>query len=603
MDGSIVVQRVVDCESDPPAIWRVISDTDRLNRAAGLGRLTIAPRSDSSASRFDVRTVSGGLPMEYAERPFEWVEAERFSVRREVRKGLIRTLEHAFGLAPRDGGGSRLEIRISVVPRSALLAPVVRFTVSQILGRVVQEIVAADRALAQGEPIRMKAPAPIVNRDELERAAAELRARVGEGGQAAAAALIDLVRRGADFEASSIRPFELADDRGLDRRNVLSVCLDAVVAGLVDLSWQIVCPSCRGAPQNVASLVDLDEKGHCPYCDISFGVELDRAVEATFRAAPAVRKVDPSPYCIGGPGRVPHVVAQSILPARGEATLRAPAAPGRYRLFVRGGATASVEVVEGAAESARLEVRSDGLTPQMIAVAPRGAIVVAQEAPLERHAKLERLEWASRAATAHFVTTVPAFRRMFAKEVLRPGLVLRVARVALLFSDLTGSTALYTRTGDARAFRTVQDHFELLRAIVERHEGTIVKTMGDAVMAAFLDEAQALQAALEMQAAFPGFRAAHPEAHDAFLKIGIYAGPCYGVTANGILDYFGQSANIAARLQGAARAGQVVVPEELAARAAELGWLGDARISETFAASLKGLAEPVRASRLEVDAL
>ncbi len=169
------------------------------------------------------------------------------------------------------------------------------------------------------------------------------------------------------------------------------------------------------------------------------------------------------------------------------------------------------------------------------------------------------------------------------------------------FSDLTGSTALYTRTGDARAFRTVQDHFELLRAIVERHEGTIVKTMGDAVMAAFLDEAQALKAALEMQAAFPPFRAAHPEAHDAFLKIGIYAGPCYGVTANGILDYFGQSANIAARLQGAARAGQIVVPEELAARAGQSGWLGQARISETFAASLKGLADPVRAARIEVD--
>ena len=59
----------------------------------------------------------------------------------------------------------------------------------------------------------------------------------------------------------------------------------------------------------------------------------------------------------------------------------------------------------------------------------------------------------------------------------------------MLFSDLTGSTALYSEVGDAAAFRLVDDHFDVLRAVVDAHDGVFVKTMGDAVMAAFVDAA------------------------------------------------------------------------------------------------------------------
>ena len=161
--------------------------------------------------------------------------------------------------------------------------------------------------------------------------------------------------------------------------------------------------------------------------------------------------------------------------------------------------------------------------------------------------------------------------------MLRPGVVLRVARVALLFSDLTDSTALYSRTGDAIAFGIVQDHFDLLRETIEKHEGTIVKTIGDAVMAAFLDELQALRAALAMQRAFPHFQAEHLEAGGVALKLGVYAGACYGVTANDVLDYFGQSVNIAARLQATAHSGEIVVTAELAECAEQAGELAACR--------------------------
>jgi class 3 adenylate cyclase len=73
------------------------------------------------------------------------------------------------------------------------------------------------------------------------------------------------------------------------------------------------------------------------------------------------------------------------------------------------------------------------------------------------------------------------------------------------------------------------------------------------------------------------------------------------VTANGILDYFGQAVNVAARLQGAAGPGEIVMPDALADEALRSGWLGDLRVDQHFDATLKGLAAPLRAARIVVD--
>jgi class 3 adenylate cyclase len=270
-------------------------------------------------------------------------------------------------------------------------------------------------------------------------------------------------------------------------------------------------------------------------------------------------------------------------------------------VFVRGGSSSPLEVVEGGAGDAELVVGEAGLEPRSLRLKQGARISVRHDVPRESHLKIERLEWASRAATAHVVSTLPEFRRQFSSDLLRAGTTLRVAKVALLFTDLTDSTALYTRVGDAKAFKVVHGHFDLLGKIVESRRGTLVKTIGDAVMAAFVEERDALGAALEMQMGFPAFRAAHEEATRTFLRIGVFAGPCYVVTANGILDYFGQTVNVTARLQSAAGPGEIVLVDEFASEAHSRGWLQNYDISERFEATLKGLDKPVRAAKVRVD--
>ncbi|HEY4106468.1 MAG TPA: DUF5939 domain-containing protein [Polyangiaceae bacterium] len=600
--SQVVVERQIDLKSERAALWCAVGDTERMNRAIGLGSLELTPNSDASAARFIVRTVSAGFPIEYEERPFEWVENERFSVRRVLRSGLLKSMEHAFTLVPRPEGGTRLTVRIAIEPRYAIVGPIVRLQVSRMLDRIEAEFQAVDRDIQAGKGVCFRITNTETDRAVLERAKSALIANLNDERKPLAARLAEFVESGSDADVSRIRPLDLAEQWSVDGRELLAVCLASVVHGLLELRWDLVCPSCRTANARQASLSELSSGGHCQLCDLSYEIELDRAVEATFLPAPALRKPDPGPFCIGGPMRTPHVMAQTILPPNGQVTLNAPERPGRYRIFVRGGATAALEIEPDASDaSAHFRADGDSIEPKNATLKPGATLTIAQSGGDERHVKLERLEWASRAATAHLVSTLPEFRRQFSADLLRSGVTLRVARVALLFTDLTDSTALYHNVGDAKAFKVVQEHFDVLSAIIAEHRGTIVKTIGDAVMAAFVEERDALSAAFAMHRAFPAFRAGNEDAARTFLKVGVYAGPCYVVTANGILDYFGQTVNVAARLQGASGAGEVIIDGLFADEAQRAGWLSGFSISEHFEAKLKGLPAPVRVARIVAD--
>ncbi len=586
----VVSTRRIECRATREALWPRLADTDRTNRAIGMSKLEIEPLEGASAARFLVRTTLDGFSVEYEEQPFEWVELERFGVERKLRKGPISRLAFHAVLRPRAGGCS-VDLTVELTPRFALLWPVVKVSAGRALAGIAREIEQIDEELATASSV----PPPPASPPEpvpLERARAALRALVGPDGQPRADRLVSLVATGPDHELSRMRPFELAEGLELSPERALDLCLQATIAGLLELRWELICPSCRTGAEAASSLNVLPEGGHCQLCDLDIDVDLAKAVEATFRPAPGLRAVDIGPYCIGGPARTPHVIAQLVLPAQGRVTLAAPERPGRYRLFVRGGATSRLEV--SAEGEPRLEVRYGGELPAELHARPGAPIEVVSTALDERHVKLERLEWASLAATAHHVSLSPVFRRFFATEVLQPGIALKIGRVTLLFTDLTGSTALYAREGDAAAFHVVQRHFEVLRLAIEAHRGSIIKTIGDAVMAAFEHEHDALRAGLDMLRAWPAFEADNAYARGTKLKIGLFGGPCYAVTANGLLDYFGQTVNIAARLQGQAEADEIVVP----ASVVDAGLPDGAVLRERWGASLKGVEAPLPAARV-----
>lgn len=592
----LIVERSFHVRASPDALWDIVTDTEALNRAAGLARLTIEPLKDDTAARFLVRTRLGGFPVEYEELPFEWVKPRRFAVRRRMRRGPVQELRMGFTLEPEAAGGTRVGLRLELDPKFGWMRPFLKVSASGGLSDLEAQITAADRRLAAGASEAGDAflgSRPATESEALRSAGARLAGRLDPG---LAKELVRIVRESNDFDLSRMRPYEIAERMKRPRREVLEGCLAGVRAGLLELRWELICPSCRTAAASMSSLAELEEHGACQLCDLSFGLDLDESVELVFSPAAAVRAVDKGPYCIGGPARTPHVLAQMVLAAGGNGELEVPAAPGIVRLFLRGGDALRIEIRADAPPSLRLDA-FPGAWPKPAHVAPAGRVLIDNAGHPERHAKLEQTEGQRIGAPARDVAMLPAFRREFSTELLRRDMALKVARVALLFTDLTGSTALYAREGDARAFRLVLDHFDVLREVVERWGGTVVKTIGDAVMAAFPSDLDAVRAAWAALQGLEKFRSSDPSRQRITLKLGVHAGPCYVVTANGTLDYFGQTVNVAARLQGEARPGELVLMESLAREAGGQGILVDHALSPAEAVTLKGVEGDVQIVR------
>lgn len=592
----ITASTTVSCRSPLASLWAAVSDTERLNRAVGLEPIKLMKMADESAGRFLAKTRLGGFATEYVERPFEWVLHERFRVFRKMLSGPLKSVETTFSFAarPRGEAGCDITVDLRIDPRVTLLTPVFRLSAEQTLHKMNLGIRAIDAALLERAPPYR--PDPKHYRFSLASRVEGLRKHVPK---AIRAELTKLLDSADDATLARLRPYELADEWGAVPRDVLEACLHAVSAGLLELRWEVICPSCRTASEDKGALAELSEHGECHLCDVRFALDVDDAVEATFRLSPSVRTIETADFCVGGPARVPHVVAQVILPPHGEAALVAPEKEGTYRVFVRGGALRQVEVRAGAPASVAMSSRTSVADElRKLHVAPKGSIVVQNAEALETHAKLEHLRWPNRAATARDVMALPTFRRELSTDVLRPGVSLRVSRVGLLFSDLTDSTKLYAAVGDAAAFRLVQDHFEVLIALIEKHRGAVVKTIGDAVMAVFVDDLDGVRASVDILQAFEAFRSGHEHRERTHIKLGFYAGSCYAVTANGILDYFGQTVNVAARLQGAAKSGELIIEDSLLARAETAGAIAPARVLERFDAALKGVDGIVPVARL-----
>jgi adenylate cyclase len=162
----------------------------------------------------------------------------------------------------------------------------------------------------------------------------------------------------------------------------------------------------------------------------------------------------------------------------------------------------------------------------------------------------------------------------------RAGLRSRMAtNPAICFLDITGYTRLTEERGDQAAADLAGRLTPLVQRPAERHGGKVVKWLGDGVMFHFRDPNEAVIAALEMREAVSS--AALPPAH-----IGLDAGPV--VFQGG--DYFGRTVNMAARIAGQAKPGQVLVSQEIVDRVDP----GAVAFQPVGSFVLKGVSDPVR---------
>jgi class 3 adenylate cyclase len=286
----------------------------------------------------------------------------------------------------------------------------------------------------------------------------------------------------------------------------------------------------------------------------------------------------------------PHIVAQQLLPPGENRVLNLPLESGSYRLrALELPGAQDVVVAPDGATSARVAVSNHGWTSDSLRVAERFALDLRNETGAEQLLMLERMAWNDQATTAAEVTALQMFRDLFAAEALRPGEQISVGTLTVLFTDLRDSTKLYRQIGDATAFGRVMNHFDVLKKAIAEHDGAIVKTIGDAVMAVFRCAADGLLAMLEVQRtlAQPGDGTMPLQ-----LKAGLHTGPCIAVTLNDRLDYFGSTVNLAARLEGLSNGTDVIISRPVFEDALVRELLEAKQLSATeFDMTLKGFED------------
>ncbi len=574
--------------SQPPAaVWPFASDTARFNEIAGLKPYTVEERvdPDGRVRRF-ARSHIGPLPMRWQEGYGEWRENRQWIIVREFETGPMRRMEVATELRA-EGDGCRL---LFTVDAETSGLPGLIAKAFGLLDRECAKILAAiERLVRESEESKS-------NEDLIKpEAAARLNALAAElASHTLTPNLVQFLHRAPTVSLRGMRPLELARRWHASPDHVVELFLAAAHKGILVMGWDLLCPRCRGAKSRVASLHELPEGAHCSSCNIDYQRNFSSNVELTFRPEAWLRPLPEGEFCLLGPGSAPHVKFQAEVAARSSRTYDVTLEPGPYRFrTVEAGGEADADLSSGDAMPTLL---AHGDEIRLEAAGARDQLAIRNETDRPLYFVIEDRNWVADALTGDRVIAMPVFRRLCPEQLLRPGDDAEIGRITILFTDLVGSTGLYDSLGDATAYNLVRDHFAFLSERVQRHNGFIVKTVGDAVMAAFSHSDDAVRAALAIQEDVAAFNSANRPGSIA-LKLGLHSGACIAVTVAGVLDYFGATVNIAARLEHQCAAGEVVVSGVMLDDQATNATL-DGRTLQEDQAILRGFNAPLRFVRV-----
>jgi len=412
-----------------------------------------------------------------------------------------------------------------------------------------------------------------------------------------AAAIERSVRDAPDRELCRVNVLAFAAVNGLDEERTIAAYLHAARLGLFELSWNVLCPGCGGVLDAGTTLKNVNRDEYdCGLCASGYKPTLDEMVEVTFTVSPRVRRIaahnpDDLPeveyyrqiFWSSGVD-LPETLDESLaeftvdsieLPPGEKAVLSVqlpaefviafdPVTHGTQFIDVKGEPTRERQALTMVFNNVKAPVGTIEMRPGPLRLSLENrtdrrvlpALWVAAD-PLHRLLGKRRPF-----LTAKRLLTNQTFRDIYRTDTLDVDQRLKITSLTFLFTDLKGSTALYERVGDLVAYDLVRQHFHILYEVVAAETGAVVKTIGDAVMATFQTPDRALAAALRMREEMTRINAERKN-EDLLLKIGIHEGPCLAVTLNNSQDYFGQTVNMAARVQGLASSRAIFVTKSV----------------------------------------
>ena len=427
-----------------------------------------------------------------------------------------------------------------------------------------------------------------------------------------------LIRTGDDYALFRINPIQFAIEKGMAGPEAIDLFLHCARLGLFEMEWHLVCATCGNVVESFRQMHKLHSTYICNQCAFENAATLDDYIQVSFTISRSIREIvfhDPESLSAddllfkyklargvhswldgwshedliravtkllaylepGEKRRVEFPVELGLviitdLTDRVTAGFPAPTDPtSDTQTITIQLANSRFHILDREAAPGRLDYGYAALSFDHLGSLFTGPLIVEIENCMEQRACL----W-----IAHFtgqpprngitfdpflsgkrLLTTQTFRTLFRSETVSVNEGIAVKDITFLFTDLKGSTALYDHIGDPKAYFLVRQHFDTLGNVIQRYEGSTVKTIGDAVMATFMTPLEAVRAALEMLHDIEAFN--RNISDKLVLKIGIHSGHSIVVTLNDRLDYFGQTVNIASRVQGLADAGDIYISEDV----------------------------------------
>lgn len=547
----------VDLKISAQELWPKLIDTSRFNRALGLSAIETQEKN----GHLHARATIAGVIQEWQEPPWNWVNHKWLICERQYSKGFARLLRVIYVLEPLpEKNGVRLFLYYGWIPRNKIFAKLLKVTMPGLMknyNRLLAQIESATFSKKDNPYIRSPKPLSVVAQRRLFSYFEKLQDKGFS--ENIIEHLTRTIQESDDFDVARLQVKRLACEWNFDVDEVLRLFLHATRLGMLSMTWDVVCPHCRGVRSEALKLSDLPNKAFCEVCSIEFGTDKDHAIEVSFHIHPSIRAVPRLNYCTAEASSKTHIWLQQNINMAEKRALDIDLPTGRYRVRCKGAQRSRELIVHRAHALHHIECVNDSFLDE------REPLRIAEDfkVHLEGWEKdltviIEEEKWSEVALKPGEVFYLQEFRDLFSEEYLSAGVMLSIGVQTILFTDIVGSTQFYAQQGDPTAFGLVKKHFNDVFESVRENNGIVVKTIGDAVMAAFTKPVDAVKAARDINAKFPMGRQDVPFR----LRVSCHTGPCIAVRLTQNVDYFGGTVNLASKLQALAEAGEIALSAE-----------------------------------------
>ena len=553
----MLVSRTYNFDFDHPVnkLWALVSDTPRWGEASGFPKYRVSEKLQADGTvKVSGKIEIAGMTLTWEDPPVNWIAERWFEQRRLFTKGPMASMTTVARLDD-SGSNSRLSLELIFDTRNLLGTFIAKRMVSAFGAKVQALLEDADKLIKAEQPeLFVSSYQP--SQSSLQRAE-KLRENIKSSpyDHGLSAKLVEYINANQEVDLWAMRPIAIARRWGASTRDVIELFLQAVRSGLLESRWDILCPRCRVSKSTTSNIGELPRGVHCEACNIDFQSDFASNVELSFSPSPSIRAVEYGHYCRSGPGVTPHIKGQCSLAPGESRSLPLTLNAGDYRLRTL---EAGEELTLSWNERAFPKIHVHDQQVEIVGDSPKNEIALVNSGNTHRTVVIEEQSWLRDVLTAERATTLQAFRDLFSDQVLRPGDEVSIRNISFMFTDLVGSSSLFSDMGDANAYHIVREHFSDLEQIVRHHAGTIVKTSGDGIHAAFLTPDDALQASIEIQRSMLDFNR-RLDADSIAIRIGLHSGSSIAVNLNGRLDYYGAAVNLAARLESLGEAGDITM--------------------------------------------